>query len=129
MGIRDMKKATKIDYTGLDIEIELEAAQSYVEHRINKGKPLTQRAFNQAMAMALRAHEVGMTPTELIDWTVGVKGWDGINISFTKASLSRETMAEFEATAIRPKNVVSLGNRKTRDIPVLEQLNDRSWSK
>jgi len=122
-----MKKATKIDYAGLDIEIELEAAQSYVEHRINKGKPLTQRAFNQAMKMALRAYEVGMTPTELIDWTVS-KGWDGINLSYAKNALSRETMAEFEAT-VWPKNVARIGNQRTRDVPIATMLNDDSWSK
>ena len=122
-----MKKATKIDYTGLDLEIELEAAQSYVEHRINKGKPLTQRAFNQAMAMALRAHEVGMTPTELIDWTV-TKGWDGINISFTKSALSRERIAEFESTVL-PKNVARIDSAKTKDQPISKMLADNSWSK
>ena len=122
-----MKKTTKIDYTCLDIEIELEAAQSYVEHRINKGKPLTQRAFNQAMSMALRAHEIMMTPTELIDWTVS-KGWDGINLSYAKNALSRETMAEFEATVL-PKNVARIGNQRTRDVPIATMLNDDSWSK
>ena len=122
-----MKKSTKIDYTGLDLEIEIEAAQSYVEHRINKGKPLTQRAFNQAMAMALRAHEVGMTPTELIDWTV-TKGWDGINISFTKSALSRERIAEFESTVL-PKNVARIDSAKTKDQPISKMLADNSWSK
>jgi len=91
-----MKKTTKIDYTGLDIEIEIEAAQSYVEHRINKGAPLTQRAFNQAMQKALQAHEVGMTPTELIDWTVD-KGWSGINIAYTKNTLGSEAEALLES--------------------------------
>jgi len=120
-----MKKATKIDYAGLDIEIELEAAQSYVEHRINKGKPLTQRAFNQAMCMALRAHEVGMSPTELIDWTVS-KGWDGINLPYAKNALSRETMAEFEATVL-PKNVSRID--RTRDQSIPKMLTDTGGMK
>lgn len=82
----------KIDLSGIDPQIDPEAAQSYIDHRIGKKKPLTQRAFNLAMKKALKAPEVGMTPTELIDWTVD-KGWDGINLNFTKSALGREMQA------------------------------------
>lgn len=88
-----MKKNTKIDFTGLDAEIDIEAAKSYVQHRVNLGKPLTQRAFDQAMKRALEAFHVGMTPTELIDWTVEVKGWQSINIAYTKNALEQERRA------------------------------------
>lgn len=87
-----MKKNTKIDFTGLDAEIDIDAAKSYVQHRINIGKPLTQRAFDQAMNKALQAFQVGMTPTELVDWTVD-KGWQGINIAYTKNALEQERRA------------------------------------
>ena len=87
-----MRKNIKIDFTGLDAEIDIEAAKSYVQHRINVNKPLTQRAFNQAMSKALQAFQVGMTPTELIDWTVD-KGWQGINIAYTKSALESERQA------------------------------------
>lgn len=127
-------KLPKIDITGIDIEIEPEAALEYIQHRINKKKPLTQRAFNQAMTKALSAHEVGMTPTELIDWTVE-KGWDGINLAYTKNALASEMQATMQATAIpHMKNVNQsgmLGNypsTKTKDQPILKQLSDDSWA-
>lgn len=110
-----MKKNTKIDFTGLDAEIDIDAAKSYVQHRINIGKPLTQRAFDQAMKRALEAFEVGMTPTELIDWTVEVKGWQSINIAYTKNALESEMEAlNFQA--------------KTKKQSVKKQLSDRSWA-
>ena len=126
-----MKKATKIDYTKLDPSIELEAAESYVEHRINKGKPLTQRAFNQAMGQAMQAHEVGMTPTQLIDWTVGVKGWDGINLTYTKSALSREMQAVCEVSmrrVINPRQPLISDNTRTKDVPIKAMLEDDSWT-
>jgi len=43
-------------------------------------------------------------------------------------ALSRETMAEFEATVL-PKNVARIGNQRTRGVPVATMLNDDSWSK
>jgi len=110
-------KKTKIDISGIDLEIDPEAAQDYVEHRINKGKPLTQRAFNFAMKKALQAHEVGMTPTELIDWTIE-KGWDGININFTKSALMREQQAIIECHN---------GVPTTKQLRLHEELMDTSW--
>jgi len=98
-------------------KIEVDAAKSYIEHRINKKKPLTQRAFNQAMAKALNANKVGMTPTELIDWTVEHTGWDGINISWTKGRLAAEAKAERESVS-----------NSVRDVTIEEQLTDRSWA-
>lgn len=109
-----MKKNTKIDFTGLDAEIDIDAAKSYVQHRINIGKPLTQRAFDQAMNKALQAFQVGMTPTELVDWTVD-KGWQGINIAYTRSALESEMEAlNFQA--------------KTKKQSVKKQLSDRSWA-
>jgi hypothetical protein len=110
-------KKTKIDISGIDKGIDPEAAQDYVQHRINKGKPLTQRAFNQAMKKTLQAHEVGMTPTELIDWTIE-KGWDGININFTKSALMREQQAIIECHN---------GVPTTKQLRLHEELMDTSW--
>lgn len=109
-----MKKNTKIDFTGLDAEIDMEAAKSYVQHRVNLGKPLTQRAFDQAMNKALQAFQVGMTPTDLIDWTVD-KGWQGINIAYTKSALE----SEMEALSFQAK---------TKKQSVKKQLSDKSWA-
>jgi len=125
-----MKKATKIDYTGLNPSIELEAAESYVEHRINKGKPLTQRAFNQAMNKAMQAHEVSMSPTGLIDWTID-KGWDGINLTYTKSALSREMQAVCEVSmrqGISSRQPLISGDTKTKSVPISHQLNNTDWA-
>jgi hypothetical protein len=110
-------KKSKIDISGIDLEIEPEAAQDYVQHRINKGKPLTQRAFNNAMKSALRVHEVGMTPTELIDWTIE-KGWDGINLNYTKSALMREGQAIIECNN---------GVPSTKQLRLQDELMDTSW--
>lgn len=111
-----MKKNLKIDYSELNPAIELDAAESYVQHRINLGKPLTQRAFNQAMNKALCAHEVGMTPTELIDWTMD-KGWQGINIAYTKNALAQEIKA-----------LTNVNINTTRGRSLSQQLTDKSWA-
>ena len=104
-------KYKKIDLSGLDMEIDIEAAKSYIEFRIECKKPLTQRAFNQAMQTALQAYRVNMTPTELIDWTVA-KGWHGININYTIAQLQKE------------QDAIS----STRGTTIQEQLTDRTWA-
>lgn len=104
-------KYKKIDLSGLDMEIDVEAAKSYIEFRIECKKPLTQRAFNQAMQTALQAYKVNMTPTELIDWTVN-KGWHGININYTLAQIRKEQDAIAD----------------TRNVSLHQQLNDTSWA-
>ena len=118
-------KYKNIELDGLDIEIDIEAAKGFIDHRINMKCPLTPRAFYQAMNESLRAFEVGMTPTELIDWTVTTKGWKGINIAYTKNALA----GEFEAL----KNVARIEGRliqgeSTRDIPTQQMLDDKSWA-
>ena len=116
----------KISLAQLDLEIEQDAALSYIEHRKLKKKPLTQRAFDQAMKKALLAFEVGMTPTELIDWTID-KGWDGINIAFTKSALNREVQAIAEIS-YRNNVVQTIGHSiKTKEQPIHKQLSDTSW--
>ena len=85
-------KHKKIDLSGLDIEIDIEAAKGFIDHRIEKKSPATQRIFDNQMKMALRAHECGMTPTELIDFTCN-KGWTAININYTQSAVNREMQA------------------------------------
>ena len=85
-------KHKKIDLSGLDLEIDIEAAKGFIDHRIEKKSPATQRIFDNQMKMALRAHECGMSPTELIDFTCN-KGWTAININYTKSAVNREMQA------------------------------------
>ena len=117
-------KYKNIDLNGLDIEIDIEAAKSYIEHRALKKKPLTQRAFNQAMQKALLGFTIKMTPTEVIDYTVD-KGWDGINLNYIVNARNNECTP---LQTYNQPNVVAIGGRKTRDIGIDEQLSDRSWA-
>ena len=109
-------KYKSIELDGLDLEIDPEAAKSFIDHRIGKKKPLTQRAFDQAMVKALMAFNVNMTPTELIDFTIE-KGWDGINLVYTAASLNREMMAMAE-----------MRNTSTKQLTSQDVLTDTSWA-
>ena len=109
-------KHKNIDLDGIDIEINIDAAKSFIEHRIGKKKPLTQRAFDQAMTKSLQAFKVNMTPTELIDFTVE-KGWDGINLAFTVAAKNREMMA-----------IGEVKSNTTRQLTTQDMLSDRSWA-
>jgi hypothetical protein len=119
-----MKRNIKIDFTGLDAEIELEAAKSYVQHRINIGKPLTQRAFELAMKKSLLAFEVGMTPTELIDFTVD-KGWQGINIEYTRNAIGGAKSHNVQNYNYRQQIIEKT---RTKDRTITQQLSDRSWA-
>lgn len=114
-----------IELDGLDIEIDIEAAKSFIEHReINKAR-LTQRAFDQAMVKSLDAFKVGMTPSELIDFTVEA-GWKGINLNYTRAKLSREMTAAHEA-----RSTLSIGRseapKTTREMTLQDEADD-SWA-
>ena len=113
-------KYKNIELDGLDIEIDIEAAKSFIEMRAMKKKPLTQRAFDQAMKKALMAFQIGMTATEVIDYTVE-KGWDGINLNYVTNARSREMMAIQEVHQQR-----TLTN--TRDISTQQMLDDTSWA-
>ena len=107
-----------ISIENLPPEISLEVAQEFIEYRQAMGKRYalkTQGAFDRQMKIALRAHEVGMTPDELITWTID-QNWQGINISYTKNRINQIMQAECNAT-------------RTKDIPVHRQLTDTSWAR
>lgn len=70
-----------IKFDTLPSGISIDAAQGFVDHRKLLKAPLTQRAFDQAMATAARASEIGMTPDEAIDETVAA-GWRGIKLEW-----------------------------------------------
>ncbi len=112
-------KTTKhkdIDLAGIDIEIDPDAAKSYIEFRIKIKKPFTQRAFDQAMAKSLQAYRVGMTPTELIDFTVH-KGWSGINLAYTAKAKDGELQA-----------IAEIKGRSTRSTSLAVEIQDKSWA-
>ena len=115
-------KHKNIELDGLDIEIDIDAAKSYIEFRALAKKPLTQRAFDQAMNKALEGFRVNMTPTEVIDYTVD-KGWLGINLDWIASSKAKE----MPVLNMHGANVVPIG-RSTRDISLEQELSDRSWA-
>ena len=103
----------------LDVEISHDVAQEYYDYRQAMDKRYrlkTQGQFDRQMKIALRAHEVGMTPDELILFTID-KNWVGINIAYTKAELNRQ----MQAGTIRVSN-------STKDRTLIEDLTDTSWS-
>ena len=112
-------KYRELDLTFIPDGIELDAIKSYIDFRCKIKKPLTQRAFNQAMAKALEAPSVGMTPTELIDFTVD-KGWSGINLQYT----ANARVNEFEAAS----RVAIAGKVTTRQLTLKDELDDNSWA-
>jgi len=113
-------KFMKIELDGLDIEIDIEAAKSFIEMRAMKKKPLTQRAFDQAMKKSIMGFTVGLTATEVIDYTVE-KGWDGINLNFITAAKGREMQAVQE---VHQRQALT----NTRDISTQQMLDDTSWA-
>lgn len=103
----------------LDVEISHDVAQEYYDYRQAMEKRYrlkTQGQFDRQMKIALRAHEVGMTPDELILFTID-KNWVGINISYTKAELHRQIQAGSIGVITR-----------TKDRAIIENLTDTSWS-
>ncbi len=114
----------KITLDNLPSNISIEAAQEFLDYRqaMPKDKRLnTQRAFDRQMKSALRSHEVGMTPDELIEFTID-RSWRGINVSYTKNWIAQNMKAEMNAYQI------TSGSQRTRDSNMLENLNDDSWA-
>ena len=108
-----------ISIENLPPQISSEVAQEFIEYRQAMGKRYalkTQGAFDRQMKIALRAHEVGMTPDELIMWTID-QSWQGINISYTKNRISQIMQAESKAM-----------QTPTRRRTLVEDLTDTSWS-
>lgn len=117
----------KISYHNLPEEIKEqiseEVAQEFLDYRqaMPRDKRInTQGAFKRQMKLALRAAEIGMTPDELIEFTID-RAWRGINISYTKNWFANNVKAEMKAYE------VASGGIKTRNIPISEEMNDTSW--
>ena len=118
-----MKTHKKINISSIDPQISEEMAIAFIDHRAKMGKKreLTQRAFDKQMKNALEAYRINITPNELIEYTVDETSWEAINIEWAfKGMLSKGL--------IRPAGPANVKPRSTRDIPIDEQINDRSWA-
>ena len=110
-----------IDLTeALMSNVEQEAAEAFIDMRIDKKKKLTQRAFNQNMQKAALLEQAGVcTATEAVDLATD-KCWQGITPEYVKAELSRRSQAEMQAhlnTYQKPGNA-----------PLVDQLTNTEWA-
>lgn len=96
-----------------------EAAQEFIDWRKSIKKPLTQRAFERAMAAAVRCSELGISPDKAIEIVID-KGWQGVTFEYIKAELERRGEA-----ASRQQLVI----RKPEDMQsFVDRVTDREWS-
>jgi len=104
-----------IDLSGLDMEISEDIAKEFIEHREINKKKLTQGAFNRAMKTALKAFQIGMTPDELIEFTID-KGWQGINLEWAKNALMKESHIQVNTRSL-----------DTRGMSIQQEMSD-DWA-
>lgn len=111
-----------IDLTeALMSNVEQEAAEAFIDMRIDKKKKLTQRAFNQNMQKAALLDQAGVcTATEAVDLATD-KCWQGITPEYVKAELSRRSQAEMQANLNQSQNL-------TKNQSLAQDLTDRSWA-
>ena len=113
-----------IDMTeALMCNVEMEAAEAFVEMRANKGKryALTQRAFNQNMRKAALLEQDGVcTATDAVD-LAAERCWQGITPEYVKAELSRRQQAEMQAN-------LNTANQSTKQTTLANDLLDTSWA-
>ena len=111
-----------IDLTeALMSNVEQEAAEAFIDMRIDKKKKLTQRAFNQNMQKAALLEQAGVcTATEAVDLATD-KCWQGITPEYVKAELSRRSQAEMQAHLNQSQNL-------TKNQSLAQDLTDRSWA-
>jgi len=118
-----------IDLSQLDPQIDTQIAKDYIDHRKIIKKPLTQRAFNAQMKNALRAFElekygISMTPNEVIEWTLDNTNWQKIDPIWVANQLVKNKGTE----EVLVQQSMRISNQSTRNIPLQQQLNDRSWA-
>jgi len=122
-------KYKKIDLAGLDIEIDPELAKAFIDHRLTMKKPLTQFAFDSQMKKSLRGHEISMTPNEVIKYVCEETTWQGIDVEYIASNLNDKRQAmERAMKGVAIVNANIMRGVSTRDIPLGEQLTDRSWA-
>lgn len=110
--------------------ISEDVAKEFIDHRINIKKPLTQGAFDRAMATAVKCEKLGISAEEAVIMTVD-KAWQGITYEYIAAEIARRMTAITEAVTtprLQQQKQRPSANRSTRERTVLEDLNDRSWA-
>jgi hypothetical protein len=117
----------KIELCGLDPSISTDAAKAFIDHRCNMGKKhhLTQLAFDTQMKNALGSHRVNMTPDEAIIYVCSETTWMAINIGWILKDMLRKDNPQLDRNITK---IETCGSTKTRDIPLAQQLTDRSWA-
>lgn len=80
------EKPNAIDLSNLPDSISEDSAKAFIEHRKAIKAPLTQRAFDLAIAEALKGPEIGITPEQALDETM-LAGWKGVKIGWLQRRL------------------------------------------
>lgn len=96
-----------------------EAAQEFVDWRKSIKKPLTQRAFDRAMRVALKCREeLGITADHALELVID-KGWQGVTFEYIKAELLRRHNATEIANGAYQR--VSGSSRSERNASALRE--------
>ncbi|WP_444891802.1 helix-turn-helix domain-containing protein (plasmid) [Microbulbifer sp. TRSA001] len=95
---------------GLPDSIDPETARELIDHREKLKKPLTQGAFNRLIKTALLAPQAaGITANAALQM-IPDRGWQGLELEWLKPA--------------QPAALAN-GNRRSRDIPIADMLNDQ----
>jgi len=105
-----VKKKEPYDLSNLPDGVTEGSAKDFIEHRKKLKAPLTQHALDLAMAEAVKAPAIGLTPVDAINETIQA-GWKGIKIEWLKNRIGGNNNAASQQTHT-PK--VSLGERATQ---------------
>jgi len=117
----------KIDLSEIAFSnVSEDCAMGFIDWRISLKKPLTQRAFNLAVKEAVKCSSLGLTPDEVLDKTQ-LWGWQAPNYAYTMSKLQNEFNALSVVSTQRLCDNTGKP-RSTRDITLIEELNDRSWA-
>jgi len=127
----------KIDITPAILSnIDEDTAKEFIDHRLNLKKPLTQGAFQRNINQAIKCEaQLGITASEAFEIAID-KGWQGVTLEYIQNDIARRQRASQEAIATAavthnsgPRLIHdNTRPRLTRDIPLHEELNDRSWA-
>lgn len=131
-----LKKANQMAAKKIDISAAIfsniteDTAREFIAHRENIKKPLTQGAFDRAMASAVKCERLGITAEDAVLMTID-KGWQGIVYEYVAAELARRFSAVSEVVISRnvsPQAICGTVPRSTREMSITENLTDRSWA-
>lgn len=118
-----------IDLAGLNLQIDIDLAKAFIDHRKSLKAPITQRAFDSAMKTALKsiqleAYDIRMTPNDVIAFVVDETTWRGINLTWIMNRVLDERLVKSKAM----DKMAQLSNQGTRTMSLEHQLTDKSWA-